>query len=132
MAEPEDEEAPLSEAQVLEVLQPTAARLAAILGLPDAAGEVLLTIRADDAAVELLRAAFESGRAESAAAIALRGDGSPAPDYSDVESLGERRMIAREDSACSSCVNASICVVARAAPPELLVVISRCLAHRTS
>jgi hypothetical protein len=127
----EPEEPELTDAEVMAALEPTARRLAAAFGLPDASGEVLAAITADEAAVELLRAAFESGKMEAASAIATRGIAEDqAPDWSDIDSLGERRAIAREDSACGRCSHATVCAVARAAPPELLIVVSRCLSFR--
>jgi len=128
--EAEQEEAELTDAEVMSLLTPTAERLARLFGVPDASGEVLAAITADEAAVELLRAAMESGRMDAVAGMAMRGGGMPAPDWSDVEALGERRAIAREESACARCANSAVCVVARSAPPELLVVVARCLAFR--
>jgi hypothetical protein len=64
-------------------------------------------------------------------APAAGGGGSAAPeapDWSDVESEGERRMLFSESSICAACMHAAVC---KARPPvEMLVVIRRCIAFR--
>jgi len=94
-----------------------------------AAEEVLLD---DEGARELLGAAFEEGRKDALATALREGAGEQiAPDWSDVESLGERKAIVREESACGSCSVSDVCAVARAARTiEALIVIRRCDRHR--
>lgn len=93
-----------------------------------AAEEVLLD---DEGARELLGAAFEEGRADALRGALRRGEVPDAPDWSDVESLGERRAIAREEHICSTCSASDVCAIAAAMRQvEALVVLRRCDRHR--
>lgn len=128
-----DDEPELTEAEVLGLLAPIASRLASALGrVPGVKAEVLEVLRGDRGAVELMAAAFDSGREEAKRELEmsiLRGadpTASGEPDWSDVESPGERKVIAREQSICGRCIHVDVC---RFAPPaEMLVVIRRCAA----
>lgn len=125
---------PPTEAEVLAILAPVARRLADTIARPGAGrGALIEVLRGDQGAVELLAAAFESGREDAAREVILRAPSATSaapvePDWSDVESAGERGAIAREESICGACVHAAVC---RARPPaEMLIVIRRCIAFR--
>jgi hypothetical protein len=129
MNEPEEEP---SEAEVLAIVRPLAAQVAQELsgGGSIEAALVRVLLADETGGVELLRAAHESGRQDAILSIASRAGAEVAPDWSDVESMGERTAIAREDGICNRCSLARVCVVARSAPPELLLVVLRCGAFR--
>lgn len=128
--------APPSEAEVLAILAPVARRIADAIDRPGAGRAAIVeALRSDQGAVELLAAAFDSGKADAARTAVLRAPhtspaGPPAaPDWSDVEAEGERRALAIEESICSACLHAPVC---RGRPPiEMLVVVRRCIAFRT-
>lgn len=137
MSEPEQPEEP-TEAEVLAHLTVVAHRVAVRIAeeLPEeerpraiaAAEEVLVS---DEGARELLGAAFAEGRADALRGALQRGEVPDAPDWSDVESLGERRAIAREEHICGSCQAADVCAIAAATRQlEALVVLRRCDRHR--
>lgn len=119
---------PPTEAEVLQLLDGVAGRFAdAMAGGDERARATMLEVLAtDDAARELLGAAFEEGRQDAVRRMLLRGGKVVEPDWGDVESAGERRLIAREETICSRCVHGGVCAVARAATPEMLVVVARC------
>jgi hypothetical protein len=117
-----------TEEEVLALLQGVAGRISDVVSggdprVRDAALEVLAT---DDGARALLGAAFEEGRQDAVRSMLLRGGKVIEPDWSDVESPGERRLLQREESICSRCTHGGVCVVTRGAPAELLLVVSRC------
>lgn len=76
-----------------------------------AAAEVLSN---DEGARELLGAAFEEGRADALRGALHSGKVPDASDWSDIESLGERKAIAREEHICGSCSKSAVCAVAAA------------------
>lgn len=130
-SEGEDE---LTDEEVLAILAPVASRLAASIGrVPGVRAEVLEVLRQDDTgARELLAAAFDSGREEAMRSALTRpevglGEGGE-PDWSDVESVGERKALHVEQNICSRCSHVSVC--RWTPPPEMLVVIRRCAAFR--
>lgn len=93
-----------------------------------AAEEVILD---DEGARELLGAAFEEGRADALRGALRSGKVPDAPDWSDVESIGERRAIAREEHVCGTCSASDVCAIAGAMRQvEALVVLRRCDRHR--
>lgn len=117
-----------TDAEVLDAVGRFAGRLARELELPPATAErVRELLLGEDAARDLLAAAFLEGREDKARELVLRGGATlrPAPDWSDVPSRGERVVVVREESACSSCGHAPVCALRRAFADEL-VVISRC------
>lgn len=133
MAEPDEP----TEEQVLAHLTVVAHRVALSVaeGLPEelrpaataSAERVLLD---DEGARELLGAAFEEGRADALRAALHSGTVPDAPDWSDVESPGERRAVAREEHVCGTCSHADVCAIALAIRQvEALVVIRRCDRH---
>ncbi len=134
-AEPEGE---ATEAEVVAhmtvVAHRVATRIAETIGDPAeraaavaAAEQVLLE---DDGARELLAAAFEEGRSDVIRGALASGRVPDAPDWSDVESIGERRAIAREDSICGTCSRSDICAIALAVRQlDALVVLRRCDRH---
>lgn len=94
----------------------------------EAAEQVLLD---DEGARDLLAAAFDEGRADALRGALASGKVPDAPDFTDIESIGERRVIAREENVCGSCSASDVCAVAIAARSlEALVVIRRCEKHR--
>lgn len=137
------DEAP-TEDEVISVVGRTAKRLAT--ELVGELGELEISARAraaledriratlleDDevATAFVLRGAFEEGVADTALEFARAGaDPAPrAPDWSDITSPGERKAILREENLCARCSHAAVCVVARTAPAELLLVVRRCAA----
>jgi hypothetical protein len=126
-----DEE--LTEAEVLAYLAPVARRLADALGArPGLKSEILDLLRSDEGAVELLAAAFDSGvrDATTRSAVAFEsasGGKAVLPDWSDVEDMGERLAIHREESICENCSHVAVC---RAVPPDdMLVSVRRCLRY---
>jgi hypothetical protein len=136
MSEPE-EQGP-TESEVLEHMGVVAHRVAKAIaeGLPEseraagiaAAERVLLD---DEGARELLAAAFAEGRADALRGALRRGEVPDAPDWSDVESVGERRAIAREENICATCSASDVCAIAAAIRHvEALVVLRRCDRHR--
>ncbi len=125
---------PPTEAEVLAILAPVAKRIADVLERPGAGRAAIVDVlRSSQGAVELLAAAFDSGRADVAREGILRAGGAlpaapVAPDWSDIEADGEKRAVAAETSICGACVHRAVC---RARPPaEMLVVVSRCIAFR--
>lgn len=139
MTEPEqDPEGLPTEAEVLAHLAVVAHRVALRITeeLPEqereraakAAAEVLLD---DEGARELLGAAFAEGRADALRGTVHSGKVPSAPDFSDIESEGERRAIAREEHVCNSCSARDVCAISLAmSQVEALVVLSRCDRHR--
>jgi hypothetical protein len=123
---PQDDSEP-TDAEVLHVLGVVAARVAEAVGGGEATSHAALEVLAgDEGARALLAAAFEEGRQDVVRSTLLRRGKESEPDWSDVESPGERRLLQREESACSRCAHGVVCVVPRSAPAELLVVVSRC------
>jgi hypothetical protein len=124
---------PVSDEDVIEHLKNVVSRIATRLAelVPEesrsAARDVLNDeLFGDEGARELLGAAYNEGRADARKSAALSGEGC-APDWSDVESLGERRAIATEETACSSCSHAPVCAIRHAAEQlGALVLIQRC------
>lgn len=118
---------PPSDSEVLAALAPVAHRLSKAAILDKRA--VLAVLESDEAARELLAAAFSEGEASgkrTAAGVTIAGRPTEAPDWSDIDSHGERLTLAREMSLCHRCIHGGVC---RVAPPaEMLVVISRCAA----
>lgn len=80
----------------------------------------------------ILRGAYEEGSEDAALEFARQGadPGPRSPDWSDVRSEGEARAIRREENLCGKCAIAPVCVVARLAPPEALLVVRRCALYR--
>lgn len=129
MPEPEDDSPP-SEAEVLAYLGAVADRVCEALSegaSPRVRAAVLEVLGGDEGARELLSAAFEEGRQDAVRSMLLRGGKIAAGDWSDVESPGERRLIAREESLCARCSHAAVCVVPRGNVAELLLVVTRCV-----
>lgn len=118
---------PPTDTEVLAALAPVANRIAKAAITDKRA--VLQVLEGDEAARELLAAAFAEGEASgkrAAAGVTIAGRPTEAPDWADIESHGERLVLAREMSLCSRCLHGGVC---RVAPPaEMLVVISRCAA----
>jgi len=84
----------------------------------------------DEGARELMGAAFDEGRADALAGALRRGKVPDAPDWSDIDAVGERRAIAREEHVCNTCSHSSVCAVAQAMrSTQLLVVLRRCDQH---
>lgn len=135
MSEPEDSEETATEEEVLSylttVVHRVAVRIAETIEDPEeraratsAAEEVLLE---DEGARDLLAAAFEEGRADVVRGALASGSVPSAPDWSDVESGGERRAIAREEHICGACSHSGVCAIAGAAQQvQALLVIRRC------
>ncbi len=82
------------------------------------AGRVLFTTAWAEGFQEALRERAEAGEPRGS-----WGD----PRWMDVPGLGERKARYREENLCGRCAHATVCAVARAAPSELLLVVSRCL-----
>jgi len=95
------------------------------------AREVADALMSDDAARDVLAAAFLEGREDKQRELLARGGATlrPEPDWSDVQSVGERALLAREESACGTCGHAGVCSVPRASTPPMLVVVSRCASY---
>lgn len=128
MSEPEDDLEELSSDQVLEYLSKVTRRLAEDFkaqGLLVGTETLYEMLCSDEGATLLLAGAFEEGRVDAARSM-LGGGGRVAVDWSDVESVGERRLIAKEDTACSRCSHARVCATPKTVPEASLVVISRC------
>lgn len=96
-----------------------AQNMARVLG-EDVGGLALFASSYDEGFEDAKREAVIAGEIVNAVAVD--------PTWSDVQGLGMRKTIARETNACARCAHASVCVVANAARPDLLIVISRCLA----
>ncbi len=129
-----DDEDDLTDEQIIGILAPVAARIANTLAAGGGSdrGTILEMLRTDESAAHLLAAAFESGKAEVARDIVINPQGvtisKAAPDWTDVESTGERKARHREESICARCIHSGVCRVATAAPIEMLVTVRRCLA----
>lgn len=134
---PSPEDQPITDAEILAHMTMVAHRVAVRIAetIPEAsrpmaqaaAEEVLLS---DEGARDLLAAAYADGRADAIGA-ALRTGKFPQPDWSDIESLGERRAMSREEHICHSCSASDVCGVAQSMRAlEMLVILQRCDKHR--
>lgn len=81
----------------------------------------------DQVALAVLQAAYEEGREDAAVAVAQAGAEEVDPTYGEMPA-GEMRATWRGENICGKCRHEAFCVVARAAPPDLLVAIRRCVA----
>jgi hypothetical protein len=135
---PMSDEPEVSDAEVLSHLTHVAHRVALAIAAELPEGERAAAARAaetvllsDEGARELLSAAYAEGRADALRGVVASGKAPASRDFSDVESLGERRLIVREDGACSTCSAADVCSIAGAVRGvEALVEIRRCDKHR--
>jgi hypothetical protein len=129
-----DDDEPLapSEAEVIAIVAELAKKVVRAISAGGSIEESVVRVLLDDqtGGVELMRAAFDSGREDAITSIAGRAGDDGAPDWSDVEGMGERAAIAREDGICGRCDRLRVCVVPRSAPAELFLVVRRCAAFR--
>lgn len=83
----------------------------------------------DSAGFALMTSAFFEGREDAVREMLLKGEPDPAdPGWGDVEGGGLRKSVHREMQICGRCSFEPMCIVARTIPPEMLIVVSRCLA----
>ena len=126
-----------SEAEVLAYLKTVVRRIAVRIAseLPeDQRGAALAAaeeeLQGDEGARELLAVAFEEGRSDAVSSALLAGKTPAAPDWSDIENVGERRAIAREEHSCNTCSHSPVCAVAQAVrAAQMLVAVRRCDRH---
>lgn len=95
----------------------------------EAVSEFVKALKSDGGLMQLLGNAFDDGRRDAMLAAARFADADGPTTTWDGTEGGERLVLWREGHVCNSCVHASVCVVQRALPAEMLVQVRRCLAY---